>query len=198
MKKILMIMALLLIVASTLSILADLSSSTAKAEVPHSVISIAFDDNYQNQFDYAFPLMQTRGITGTFYVVTNHVSDFSGDASYMSIAELQTLQANGNEIGSHSKTHSDLIYLTDAQIRDECNTSKQILQSNGLTVTNFAYPDGLTNDHVDSIVRQYYRSGRTAYVEPYLMEAPTSKFRLAGFSAETANFLVRCLCLREW
>ena len=187
MKKILPIMTVFLVIMSTLVILAGFTSFTAKAEVPHGVISISFDDNYQDQFDYAFPLMQTRGITGTFYVVTNQVSDFSGDASYMSIAELQILQVNGNEIGSHSKTHSDFIYLTDAQIVDECDTSKKILQSNGLTVTNFAYPDGLTNDHVDSIVKQYYRSGRTAYVGPYLMEAPTDQFRLAGFSAETAN-----------
>jgi peptidoglycan/xylan/chitin deacetylase (PgdA/CDA1 family) len=188
-KKIPVAIALFLLAMTVLAILTTSTSFMVKAEVPpHGVISIAFDDNYQNQYDYAFPLMQARAIVGTFYVVTNHISDFSRDPSYMSTAELQTLQANGNEIGSHSETHYDFITLTDAQIREECGGSKTLLESYNLTVTDFAYPDGLTNDHIDSIVSQYYRSGRTAYVEPYLMDAPTSQFSVSGFSAETADY----------
>jgi hypothetical protein len=63
----------------------------------------------------------------------------------------------------------------------------QILQNLGLTVTNFAYPDGQTTDAIDSIVSGYYRTGRTAYVGPYLMQVGVGGFRVAGFSAETAN-----------
>jgi peptidoglycan/xylan/chitin deacetylase (PgdA/CDA1 family) len=154
-----------------------------KAEVPHGVISIAFDDNYDNQFQNAFPLLQNYGIVGTFYVVTDHV----GLPGYMTYSQLQTLQSNGNEIGSHSKTHTTLTSLSELEIRQECSLSKQALESHGLTVTDFAYPNGPTNDFVDSIVSQYYRSGRTAYIEPYLMNIPTTQFRVAGFSAETAN-----------
>jgi peptidoglycan/xylan/chitin deacetylase (PgdA/CDA1 family) len=151
-----------------------------KAEVTQGVISIAFDDNYQNQFDYAFPLMQNYGIVGTFYAVSDHV----GLSGYMSYAELQTLQSSGNEIGSHSKTHTTLTSLSEEQIRQECSVSKQALEDHGLTVKNFAFPNGPTNDAVDSIVSQYYRSGRTAYIEPYLMDIPTTQFRVPGFSAE--------------
>jgi len=160
-----------------------------KADVPHGVISIAFDDNYIDQYDYAFPLLQVRGITGTFYAVKNQLRDFSFDSSYMSIAELKELQDNGNEIGSHSVTHTTFTYLSDNQIRQECSESKQILEDNGLVVANFAYPNGVTNDHIDSIVDDYYRSGRTAYVAPYLMDVPTSQFRLAGFSEEPGDLV---------
>ena len=149
----------------------------------HGVVSIAFDDNYADQYQNAYPLMQSRGLKATYYVVTNQIREYSQDPGYMNIANLQTLQASGNEIGSHSVTHSEFIALSDADIRSECTVSKQILQSNGLSVSNFAYPDGVTNDHVDSIVSEYYRSGRTAYVEPYLMGLG-GQFRLAGFSSE--------------
>ena len=154
-----------------------------KAEVPHGVVSIAFDDNYDNQFQYAFPLLQNYGIAGTFYVVTDHV----GLPGYMTYSQLQILQSNGNEIGSHSKTHTTFTSLSEPGIRQECSLSKQALENQGLTVTNFAYPNGPTNDFVDSIVSQYYRSGRTAYIEPYLMDIPTTQFRVAGFNAETAD-----------
>jgi peptidoglycan/xylan/chitin deacetylase (PgdA/CDA1 family) len=163
---------------------------TVNAEVPHGVISVAFDDNYEDQYQYAFQIMQERGIVGTFYVLTSHIYDFSGDDSYMNFTELQNLQANGNEIGSHSVTHRTFTELSESEIRQECNNSKQTLENNGLIVTNFAYPNGPTNDNVDSIVADYYRSARTAYIEPYLMDVPTSQFRLAGFSEEPGNLTV--------
>ncbi len=158
-----------------------------KADVGHGVISIAFDDGSQSLYNYAWPLMQSRGIVGTFYVVTDWISDFSGDNSFMSIAELQNLQTNGNEIGSHSKSHPSFYDLTDQQIRDECSISKQVLQSNGLTVNNFAYPYGGHNDHIDSIVLQYYRSARSAYAGPYQMSIPPSQSILTGFAGETGD-----------
>ena len=183
MKKVSIIPSIFLVVLVIGMIMIVPSVSMAEAQVTHGVISIVFDDNYQNQFDYAFPIMQNHGIVGTFYVVTDHV----GLTGYMNYAQLQTLQNNGNEIGSHSKSHVTMTSLSEAEIRQECSVSKQALQNNGLTVTNFAYPNGPTNDTVDSIVSEYYRSGRTAYVGPYLMQVPTTQFRVAGFSAETRD-----------
>lgn len=147
-------------------------------------VSIAFDDNTQNQYDYAFPLLKSRGMVGTFYVVTDCVRDFSLNSAYMNIAELQDLQNHGCEIASHSKTHPHFINISDDQIRSECSESRQVLQSHGFEVNNFAYPYGETNDHVDSIVRSYYRSGRSAYAPPYIMQLPTSQFRLSGAPGE--------------
>lgn len=148
----------------------------------NGAISIAFDDGMQDQYDCAFPLMTARGMVGTFYIVSDHIG-----GAFMTIAELQTLQNIGNEIGSHSKSHPSFYDLSDEQIRDECSLSKQVLQNYGLTVNDFAYPYGLTNDHIDSIVSQYYRSGRSAYAPPYIMQLPTSQFNLTGFPGETGN-----------
>jgi peptidoglycan/xylan/chitin deacetylase (PgdA/CDA1 family) len=154
---------------------------------PHGAISIAFDDCRQSQYDYAFPLMQARGIIGTFYVITDFISDFSHDPSHMSIAELQTLQDYGCEIASHSKTHPVFTSISDSQIREECSVSKQVLQSYGFAADNFAYPYGGRNDHTDSIVAEYYRSARSAYAPPYIMQLPTSQFLLPGCPGETGD-----------
>jgi peptidoglycan/xylan/chitin deacetylase (PgdA/CDA1 family) len=105
----------------------------------------------------------------------------------MSIAELQDLQNHGCEIASHSKTHPHFTHISDDQIRSECSTSKQILESHRFQVDNFAYPYGETNDHVDSIVHDYHRSGRSAYVPPYIMQLPVSQFRLSGAAGETGH-----------
>jgi peptidoglycan/xylan/chitin deacetylase (PgdA/CDA1 family) len=161
-------------------------SLAAPAET-HGAISIAFDDSTQSQYDYAFPLMQARGIIGTFYVITDVISDFSHDPSYMSIAELQTLQGYGCEIASHSKTHPAFTGISDSQIREECSVSKQVLQFYGFAADNFAYPYGDRNDHTDSIVAEYYRSARSAYAPPYIMQLPTSQFLLPGCPGETGD-----------
>jgi peptidoglycan/xylan/chitin deacetylase (PgdA/CDA1 family) len=161
--------------------------SAVKADVGRGVISIAFDDGRQSQYDYAFPLLKEYGMHGTFYIISSEISDFSGDDSFMSIAELRNLQGNESEIGSHSVTHPDFTSLTDQQIISECVNSKQLLQSNGFIVNNFAYPYGATNVHTDSIVANYYRSARSAYTPPFIMPLPTSQFLLTGYPGETGD-----------
>ena len=135
----------LLVLVTIAAIVATPQDLRAKAEAPQGVISIAFDDEYQNQYLYAFPLMQQYGLAGTFYVRTDNI----GGAGYMTVSQLRNLENAGNEIGSHSHTHVAFTSLSEAEIRYECEQSKQILEDNGFTVTNFAYPNGPTNDTVD-------------------------------------------------
>ena len=147
-------------------------------------VSIAFDDNRRNTYDNAFPLLASRGIVATFYVVADYIRDFSLNRAYMGISELKCLQDHGCEIASHSKTHPHFTRISDDQIRSECSVSRQVLENQGFQVNNFAYPYGDTNDHVDSIVRSYYRSGRSAYAPPYIMKLPAHQFRLSAMPGE--------------
>jgi len=73
MKKTSLVLSLFLVATIAGAIIAASSNFSVKAEVPHGVISIAFDDNYQNQFDYAFPIMQDYGIAATFYILTDNI-----------------------------------------------------------------------------------------------------------------------------
>jgi peptidoglycan/xylan/chitin deacetylase (PgdA/CDA1 family) len=149
--------------------------SNVHATLPQNgVVSVAFDDGLQSQYDYALPLLKAKGMHATFYAITDDV----GESGYLTVSELQNLQNNGNEVASHSKTHADFVGISDAQIQQECSVSKQVLQSYGLTINNFAYPYGDYNTHTDSIVSQYYRSARSGYDVPYVMPFPTGQFHL--------------------
>ena len=152
-------------------------------DVNNGAISIVFDDNYDNQFDYAWPLMEEKGLVGTFYVLTNTANT----PGYMNYADLQTLQSAGNEIASHSVTHRSFTLLEEQEIRDECSISKTTLEAHDLTITNFAYPNGYTTSGIDAIVDDYYSSGRTAYISPFLVDLPTDEFRLPAFSGEDSG-----------
>jgi peptidoglycan/xylan/chitin deacetylase (PgdA/CDA1 family) len=159
------------------------SKYSASSFAENGTVSIAFDDSIQSQYDYAYPLLKARSMVGTFNVITSMLRDVSGDARALSVAELKEMQSYGCEIASHSETHPDFLYISDARIIKECTDSKQALQSYGFTVNNFVYPYGDTNAHVDSIVSQYYRSGRSSYVGPYVMNA-TTQFRVQGAAGE--------------
>ncbi len=180
------IILILIITMLTACLLA--TSRVVLGSVP-GTISITFDDGMQDNYDYAYPLMQARGIVGTFYVITDTLSDFSHNNTYLSITELKTMQNSGNEIGSHSKNHPNFTNLTDQQIRDQCSISKQVLQSNGLTVNNFAYPGGAHNAQSDSIVSQYYRSGRGTFgnIATCIMHPPVSQWFIPGFTGDTGS-----------
>ena len=158
---------------------------------PRGIISITFDDGLACQYTNAFPLMQARNITGTFYVPTGNFTTNSTMSNFNKITPAQLLQMQnaGNEIGSHSVTHPDFTKLTEAQIRQECANSKATLQSYGLTVNNFAYPYGVGNfTYANTIVSQYYRSARIVSFSP--MTISNASFQLPGFLAESqgANY----------
>jgi uncharacterized repeat protein (TIGR02543 family) len=183
---------LIIVCASILITLASFPSlTTVKAASPHGAISIAFDDGTENQFSYAYQILQARGMVATYYVITNSI-DQSG---FMSHTNLQTLQANGNEIGSHSQSHQHLTQMSASSIIQEVYGSKQTLESYGLTVNNFAAPYGDTNNTVDSFVSQYYRSVRTYVNNLDLRSFPipnnwtnfTNFYSLPGFASETGD-----------
>ncbi len=136
----------------------DLAGNAEPVNTPQitvqTVVSLTFDDQWIGQYLYAWPLMQADNMTGTFYVITSD-SDH-GYSCCMSWAQLDTLQAAGNDIGSHTVDHpTTLTTLTTAQVQQEVCGSRQDLISNGIPdPQSFAYPSGAYNSTVESIVQQ--------------------------------------------
>ena len=119
-----------------------------------TVITLTFDDQYEDQWLYSVPLMQAHNFTGTYYVITADTNN--GYQCCMSWSQLDALQAQGNDIGSHTVDHPDnLTTLTTAQMTQEICGSRQDLISHGIAdPQSFAYPDGIYNATVEGIVQQ--------------------------------------------
>ena len=73
--------------------------------LPQRPFIISFDDGWENQFEYAFPILQKYHDTATFYVVTNYLNH----GNFMTTEQLKTMVAAGMAIGCHSRSHP---YLT--------------------------------------------------------------------------------------
>lgn len=118
-----------------------------------TVVSFTFDDQYENQWLYAAPLLHAANMTATYYVITSDTDN--GYSCCMSWSQLNTLQAQGNDIGSHTIDHTDLTTLSNAQATQEICGSRQDLINNGITdPQSFAYPFGTYNSALEGIVKQ--------------------------------------------
>jgi peptidoglycan/xylan/chitin deacetylase (PgdA/CDA1 family) len=82
-------------------------------------------------------------VPATFFVTTSHIHHGVADPTRMSVDQLKDLLRCGMTIGSHSRTHPNLLEVTEAQAREEIAGSKTDLeQALGTRVDLFAYPYG--------------------------------------------------------
>jgi peptidoglycan/xylan/chitin deacetylase (PgdA/CDA1 family) len=123
-------------------------------------VSIDFDDGYQSMYDNGLPIFDAAGIRTTQYIITgNTLGDTIvnpdlgpvgvGNTGFVTWDEVQTMAANGHEIGAHTRTHqslSTLCQIPDCTVADtltnEINGSKADLIAQGLNPLTFAYPYG--------------------------------------------------------
>lgn len=125
-----------------------------RGELQGKVFGITFDDGYENNLRCALPILKRFGFSSTCYVVAGAVGQHnSWDAAQgiaqvplMDSAQLQRWVDGGQEIGSHTLTHTKLNTLTAQQQQQEIAQSKRVLeamvkQTHG--VRHFCYPYGL-------------------------------------------------------
>lgn len=97
----------------------------------------------------------------------------------MSWQQLRDLQAEGHEIGVHTRTHPILTLSTESELRDEIETAGEICAANlGSRPATFCYPNGSYDQRVEAVVRRAgYRYATTtqAGVNPPQSNALTMK-----------------------
>jgi peptidoglycan/xylan/chitin deacetylase (PgdA/CDA1 family) len=125
-----------------------------------TVVSLTFDDAYEDQWLYSVPLVKAHQMTGTYYV--NTIDPDESHRCCMSWKQLDKLQAEGNDIGGQTVDHPNLNVMNRIQMVAEVCGSRQDLIDNGIAdPRSFAYPFGLFNATAESVVRQCgYSSGR--------------------------------------
>ncbi len=119
------------------------------AAVSRTVVSLTFDDGDVNQMQAA-QVLHRYGLSGTFYIITGAV----GAPNYVTLSDLHTLAADGDEIAGHTVSHLELPHITAAEARRQVCDGRDILTTWGFHVTSFAYPGGAYSKATEAIVRQ--------------------------------------------
>jgi len=125
-------------------------------------VAITFDDGYDDNFQYAFPLLLKYGLTATFFVTVGLIEKDSDviarfrrqrQSSYdhirpMEWFQLRDLSKAGMECGAHTFSHPNLALLNPVAASIELRRSKEIMEERlGEPVKSMAYPFGKPGRH---------------------------------------------------
>ena len=115
------------------------ASSTRAATVVPTVVTIEWHDGNADQID-VLPILDdpTRPMHATFLVNTGPI--LAGDPTKLSVAQVQAIYNDGNEIGGHTLDHVNVQPLSTADARYQICTDRNNLLEMGVQPTTFAYP----------------------------------------------------------
>ncbi len=130
----------------------DLFNYFQGKKLPENPVIINFDDGWENQYTYAFPILKNTNTIATFYIFTNAIDR----KNYLSWNQIKEISEAGMEFGDHSHYHP---YLWKIQDKDELDReiikSKEIIENHlDKPVTTFAYPFGLYSSTTVEAVKE--------------------------------------------
>lgn len=144
----------------SLNYLADALKETIT--LPPKSVVITFDDGWENQYLYAFPLLKKYDDTATFFIFTDAINY----DNFMTWDQLRRMDEAGMTIGGHTRTHPYLPSITNkADLENEIGNGKSITEKElGHSIAIFAYPFGHYTDEIIKIVKDAgYAAARSSY-----------------------------------
>lgn len=107
-----------------------------------NVFALSFDDGFQDNYQYAFPLLKKYNVKATIYLATQ----IEG-IEKLNAAQIQEMSASGLiEFGAHTQHHVNLLKLSDEEAFAEMQASKKDVEVLVGKCLSFAYPFGRFNE----------------------------------------------------
>lgn len=172
------------------------------------VFGITFDDGYRNNLELALPVLRRYGFSATCYAVSDLLGQTNAwdrqlgvaQVPLMNMEELRYWIGQGQEIGSHTCDHQNLIELDIAAQRHQVEQSREALErglpeQNG--VNHFCYPYGAFSAETIEAVRQagYLSATTTRRGRATISQAQdllTLPRVLVSRSTTLAHFAMKC------
>lgn len=131
-----------------------------------SVILLAFDDYYEENWEQYFDYFDENDVKVTFFVNSATPTEFCMEAV-----------ERGHEIGFHTMQHVDLTTASEEEVREQAIVPIEDFRKAGIEMTTFAYPYGEYTEELNRELLQYYKVLRGGF---YYEPAPKDNFK-SGF-----------------
>lgn len=131
-------LTLILLLFTLFSSNATSINNNQKGNNQKGVLTLAFDDGLESQYDIAFKKMQDYGYKGNLFILANQTG-FLEDRKLMNFEQAREMQDYGWEIGSHGMSHT---FLNEKNLNYQLVQSKEVLSSKGFVINSFSCPYG--------------------------------------------------------
>jgi peptidoglycan/xylan/chitin deacetylase (PgdA/CDA1 family) len=148
---------------------AELLQRLAGPAPPGPEAVFTFDDGYAGLARHAFPVLADHGFRALVFVISDYVGrDNDWDVQYgwrrfahLDWDDLARWQEKGIEVHSHGASHARLTWLSDAQVADELERSRETIAARlGRPPCGISYPFGAVDERVrGQAARAGYRLG---------------------------------------
>jgi glycosyltransferase involved in cell wall biosynthesis/peptidoglycan/xylan/chitin deacetylase (PgdA/CDA1 family) len=135
------------------------------ADKKDNLIICTFDDSYSGVAEFGLPTFTQYGFSATVFVITDQIGltnnwNFKDPVirKHLDMSSLKNLARAGWEIGSHGKTHQNLLRLTEVEMVEEIEGAKTLLQDNFGEIESYAYPYGSFNIIAEELVKKHHSS----------------------------------------
>jgi peptidoglycan/xylan/chitin deacetylase (PgdA/CDA1 family) len=116
-----------------------------------NTVVIQFDDGYEDNYTYAFPVLKTYGFPAMVFLISDKV----GKLGYLTWDQVKEMESYDFKAGAHTRNHEYLPNLSREQAIEEIAGSKKIIEKNlGHSIDYFCYPSGGFSDEVKGIVAE--------------------------------------------
>ncbi|MCA9400329.1 MAG: polysaccharide deacetylase family protein [Candidatus Omnitrophica bacterium] len=107
---------------------------------PRNTIVITFDDGYENNYTYAFPVLKMYDMPAIIFMPSHQI----GNEGQLNLEQLkEMINESKITIGSHTRFQKYLPSISGQELEDEIFLSKEKLEEVlGVPIKHFAYPIG--------------------------------------------------------
>jgi peptidoglycan/xylan/chitin deacetylase (PgdA/CDA1 family) len=144
--------------------------------LPEKAVVLTFDDGYRGLMEYALPVLEPYGYTGTVFVITELMD--KGLEQYLTWPQAEALYARGWKIEPHTKTHAYLAGRDrDFQLYEMLGSVQTVEAHLGVMPRFFNYPAGKYDDVTLQLAEEMHLWGAVA-VSPGRTHTLDSLYRL--------------------